>query len=244
MSLVFLHARWMILELLRQPSYVVSTVSFPALFYVIFALPESKDVASSNLLMASFSCFAVFGVIFLQFGVGIAQERTRTWYHYLRTLPVAGGHLMAARFLSALFFSVLAALKIVILALIFTEVELSAFDWVRFCFFLLMGGLLFCPMGLCLGYWASEKSSLPLGNLIYLPLSFAGGLWKPPAALPSLLKDVSDYLPTRHYGEVIWSVVDGKPVPLQSVYFLLAFGLLFALVAFMGSLRDYRARFV
>lgn len=241
--LVLLHARWMILELLRQPSYVVSTVSFPALFYVIFALPESKDVGSSNLLMASFSCFAVFGVIFLQFGVGIAQERTRSWYHYLRTLPVRGGHLMAARFISALFFSVLAAAKIIVIALIFTDVELSAFNWLRFTGVLLAGGLAFCSMGLCLGYFSSEKSSLPLGNLIYLPLSFAGGLWKPPAVLPDLLKDVSGFLPTRHYGELAWTVVDGGSIPSDSAFFLVGYGLLFAIVAYIGSRRDYRARF-
>jgi len=239
----FLHAWWMVLELLRQPSYVVSTVTFPALFYVIFALPESKDEASSNLLLASFSCFAVFGVIFLQFGVGVAQERTKSWYYYLRTLPIGSLHLITARFLSALFFSVLAALAIVVIALIFTEAAMSAQGWILFGSYLLLGGISFCTMGLALGYWTSEKSSLPVGNLIYLPLSFVGGLWKPPNILPEMLKDISSHLPTRHYGELMWAVVRGDSVDIKNITYLFAYALVFAVVAYWGFNRDVRVRF-
>jgi ABC-2 type transport system permease protein len=166
MTLVFSHTKWMILELLRSPAYVVSTIAFPALFYSIFAIPESNDKASSNMLLASFSAFAVFGVIFLQFGVGIAQERTRSWYFYLKTLPVQPLQIMAARFLSALFFSLLASLGIILLAVLFTEAELTLWEWAKFILVLQTAGIVFCFMGLSLGYWSSEKSSLPIGNLI------------------------------------------------------------------------------
>jgi ABC-2 type transport system permease protein len=243
MKQTFVHAGWMILELLRQPSYVVSTIAFPALFYVIFALPESKDVASSNLLLASFACFAVFGVIFLQFGVGIAQERTKSWYYYLRTLPIGSLHLIAARFLSAIFFSFLAALAIVMISVNFTEVSMTVTEWGSFAFYLLLGGLSFCTMGLALGYWTSEKSSLPVGNLIYLPMTFVGGLWKPPSILPEMLQDVSSFLPTRHYGEMLWAVVRGDSVDINNIVYLFAYSLVFAVIAYWGFNRDVRVRF-
>lgn len=233
----------MILELLRSPAYVVSTIAFPALFYVIFAIPESRDAHSSNILVASFSCFAVFGVIFLQFGIGVAQERHTSWYQYLRTLPVSPYQLMMARFICALFFAFLAALGIILLSLFFTEVDLVFSEWLQFVGLLHMCAFVFCFMGLALGYWTDEKSSLPIGNLIYLPLSFVGGLWKPPSLLPDILKEISSYLPTRYYGEVMWSFVKGETLVLKDIAPLLAYGCLFALLAYIGFRRDQQVRF-
>lgn len=240
MKLIFSHTRWMILELIRQPAYIVSTLSFPALFYVIFAVPESKDQYSSNLLMASFACFAVFGVLFLQFGVGISQERSKNWYHYLKTFPIKSYHLIFARFISAYFFAVLSVLVIVVIALLFTEASLTISRWFNFFAVLLGAGLVFCLMGLCLGYFSSEKAALPLGNLLYLPLSFAGGLWKPPNILPESLKTISEYLPTRQYGEMAWRVVEGKAIELESVKIIFIYALVFFVVAYIGSKKEVR----
>ena len=43
-----IHCRWMVTELLRQPAYVVATIGFPAIFYLIFAVPESKNEVAAN----------------------------------------------------------------------------------------------------------------------------------------------------------------------------------------------------
>ena len=242
MKVLFEHSKCLIIELLRQPTYVVSTITFPALFYVIFALPESKDVYSSNLLLASFSCFAVFGVVFLQFGVSLAQDKNRPWQIYLRTLPLRNIYLLLARFISVGFFSLFAVAVLVVLALAYTEADLTSKNWFLFVGTLILGGMSFSTMGLCLGYFSSEKSSLPLGNLVYLTLTFAGGLWKPPKLLPSMLKDISEWLPTRHYGELLWSVVDNQGVATERIVYLFAYALLFAAVAYYGFQKHKVAR--
>jgi ABC-2 type transport system permease protein len=227
MKIILAHTKWMILELFRQPAYIVSTVAFPALFYIIFAIPESKDKTSSNLLLASFSCFANFGVLFLQFGVGIAQERSKSWHLYLRTLPVRSAHLILARFISSYFFALLSLTSLVILATVYTEFSLTLTEWVLFFLAHFLLGLIFCVMGITLGYWFEEKSALPVGNLIYLPLTFAGGLWKPPGVLPESLKTVSEWLPTRHYGEVLWSIVLNQKLETDSLFIWLFMDLFF-----------------
>ena len=243
MKLIFVHTKWMILELIRQPTYFVATVAFPSLFYIIFAVPESNDPASSNMLLASFSCFAVFGVLFLQFGVGVAQERSTSWYHYLRTLPLKKTNLMIARFLSAYFFAILSVLSLNLLALMFTEVSMDFFIWFKFYLYLIVPGLIFCLMGLALGYFSSEKSALPLGNLIYLPLSFAGGLWKPPELLPDTLNKISTYLPTRQYGEILWNTVKDESVFSESLWILGVYLILFLIISYFGSRRDLTKKY-
>jgi ABC-2 type transport system permease protein len=238
LRLFVVHTRWMLLELLRQPSYLVSTIAFPALFFWIFAIPESKDVSSSNFLMASFSGFAVFGVIFLQFGVGMAQGRSSSWSHYLKTLPVSPWAFLIARFTTALIFAFAAALAIVVMAVTMTEARLAFSAWSEFVLGLFAGGIAICFMGLALGYWAGERSALPIGNLIYLPLTFAGGLWKPPNLLPDSLKTLSTYLPTRLYGEVLWATVQSQKVELEYSLGLVAYAGLFGLIAWFGYRRD------
>ena len=244
MKRIMIHTWWMCLELVRQPSYFVATVAFPSLFYVIFAIPESKSVLTSNNLLSSFSCFAVFGVLFLQFGVGVAQERSTSWYHYLRTLPLSSLHLTAARFITAYIFSALSVLFLVLLAITYTKVSMTSSEWFFFFAFLILGGLPFCFMGLVLGYYSGIKTALPLGNLIYLPLSFAGGLWKPPQLLPESLNQVSVYLPTRQYGEVIWNVTKSQAVPSRAIYTLLIYLSISAVIAYIGAKRDYSKRYL
>ena len=86
MRLVLLHARAMTLELIRYPAYLVPTLLLPSVFFLFFVAPGSREDASAR--MATFAGFAVIGVAFFQFGVGIAVERGSPWESYLRTLPI------------------------------------------------------------------------------------------------------------------------------------------------------------
>ncbi len=228
----------MIVELLRQPMYLVSTMAFPALFYLIFAVPESTSRQAANMMMASFTAFAVFGVIFLQFGIGLAQERSQTWFIFLKTLPSPNGCLLTARFLSAIFFAALTAGLLIVLALVLTPVQLEVQAWSRFLLGIFGGAVAFCSFGAALGYWSNEKTSLPLGNLIYLPLTFAGGLWKPPSLLPESLQEISNHLPTRFFGEILWSAVENSDLQNRYVWGLTFYSFLGLLLAYWGHLRD------
>lgn len=236
MRLLLRHIQWMTLELWRQPTYMVSTVAFPSLFYLIFAVPESKTETSANFLMASFSGFAFFGVVFLQFGVSLAQEKSRSWYTFLKTLPFSTRQFLLARFVTSMIYGTAAVAVIIILAFWLTPVHLTLKSWVLFAGCLFLGSFAFCLMGVALGFWASEKTALPLGNLIYLPLSFAGGLWKPPELLPATVQQVSVYLPTRLYGDLLWASVGYKPFEQQAGFGLVGFALVFATVAYFGYL--------
>ena len=86
-------------------------------------------------------------------------------------------------------------------------------------------------MGICLGLAVGSRSVLPLANLIYLPLSFAGGLWMPPNILPKIVQDISPYLPTRMYGELIWASVLKQNLEMKYVWGLSAYAAIFLVLA-------------
>jgi len=242
MKLILAHSLWMLKELLRQPAYVISTVGFPSLFFLIFGVPEAIDLQKSRFLVSSFSAFAVFGVVFLQFGTSLAQERSHSWYFFLRTLPVSAWQIFLSRVICATVFSILASILVVFCALAATKLEMTFQQWIRFLSVLWLAGLVFFPMGLVLGSLTSPKSSLPVGNLFYLTLSFAGGLWMPPNILPKVVQDFSKILPTRHYGELLWAVSSGQSVPKDSVQFLVLFFLVSLGVGLFLISRDSKER--
>lgn len=205
--LIALHTYYLTLENLRQPMYLVSTFVFPSLFFWFFGIPNAPDARGLALLTASFSAFAVLSVVLFQFGIGLANDRETSWYSYLRVLPAPRGTSLIARVLSGIVFATLGVLGVLATARFFGHLDFAPYDWGMFALTLTIGAVPFACLGLTLGLLVSARSATPVLNLTYLPLSFAGGLWMPPNILPKVVQDISEYLPSRHYGELLWATL-------------------------------------
>jgi ABC-2 type transport system permease protein len=70
-------------------------------------------------------------------------------------------------------------------------------------------------MGFALGFWTRARAATTIGNLIFLPLSFASGFFFPLAQLPQFLRDLAPFLPTYHYGQLVWATV-GTPADVET----------------------------
>lgn len=238
MKLIFAYIKSEFLNFFRQPSYVTSTLVFPSVFFMFFALPNVDSVESAQLMFGSFSCYAVLSVVFFQFSVTTAMERSSHWQQFLKTLPVFFWQWMSAKLIVSLSFALLSALILMLTVFITTDLSFSFILVFKSLLALILAGLPFCFMGLIIGYMVSEQSAIPVSNLFYLPLSFAGGLWLPPEALPEIVQKVSMYLPSRHYGEVLWAISFDQKIPLKSVYHLIAVLLLSSLIFMVVYILD------
>jgi ABC-2 type transport system permease protein len=238
---IWTHARIATITLARYPGYVVPTLGFPAMFFLFFA--STTHGPTATYATCSFAAFAVIGVAFFQFGVGIASERASPWELYLRTLPVAPTARLAARLVSAALFAVAAAAAVVVVALLTTDASLPLLRWVELAVVLGLGILPFGCLGIALGYWSSARAALPLANLLYLGLSFGGGLWIRPARLPYVVALVSDYLPTRHLANALVGVVRGTAWHPRDWLILAGFTAAFGVLAVVGYRRDEGERF-
>jgi ABC-2 type transport system permease protein len=240
-TLALAHARAATLQLIRYPSFSVPTVFFPTIFFLFFATGRVSG-PQAGLYVASFVGFAILGVAFFQFGVGIAVERTSPWELYLRTLPLPLGVRFGARVLSALAFAIAAAALVSIVAVLTTPVALSPQRWALLGAAALLASIPFALLGIALGYWISPRGALPLANLLYLSLSFAGGLWTG-RALPQFVAEISPYVPTRQFAEVLWSAAGGNPWPWAALPILALYALLFGALAWIGYRRDEGEKF-
>jgi ABC-2 type transport system permease protein len=231
------------LELLRYPTFSVPTLAFPALFFLLFVAPRSDTDADPTLLLASFAGFAVLGVSFFQFGVGIAAERESAWERFVRTLPVRVRVRFAARVLSAALFGLVSAALVVAAALATTDARLSALRWAALAGAVALGAVPFALLGIALGYWASPRSALPTANILYLVLAFLGALWTTPGRLPDSVTGVSPFVPTRQFGEVLWGATSGHLWRPRDWLLLGAWAAAFAGLAVWGYRRDEGRRY-
>lgn len=236
MRLVLVHARAQALELLRYPAASVPTLLFPALFFGLFGVPAAHDRA--NVLLAGFAAFAVLGVAFFQFGVGIAADRVSAWERFLRTLAVSPAARFAARVIVALGFAAGAAGGVVAVAAAATPIRFAQGDWALFAVALLAGSIPFALLGIAIGYWTSVKSALPIANVLYFVLAYAGGLWTPPSGLPGPVAAVSPFLPTRQWGDLLWAAALGRGLAPLHWLVLAGYAVAFGALAVAGYRRD------
>ena len=243
LALLGAHTRVGFLDLLRWPGYVVPTIVFPAMFYVLFDLPYARTQAGiADGTALAFIAFAIVGVTLYQFGVGIAQERGRPWERYLRTLPAPASVRFGARLVTALIFGVMTAAVVAIVARVLTPIDLSATLWLRVLLYCIAGGIPFVLVGISIGYWTSARAAVPVATACNLLLAYAGGLWMPPQYLPSFVQRISPFLPTRQFADLLWSVTSDTHV-LRAVTGLAAYTLLFGFIAAAGYRRDERKRY-
>ncbi|MGB8908903.1 MAG: ABC transporter permease [Candidatus Cybelea sp.] len=243
LGLVRAHARIEFLDLIRWPGYVVPTVLFPAMFFVLFDLRYARERASAaDTMTLAFMVFAIVGITLYQFGVGIAQERGRPWERYLRALPVSTAVRFTARIVTAVLFGLLAAGVVALVARAFTPIDLNASQWLRVLLYAIFGGIPFVLFGITIGYWASARAAVPIATACNLLLAYAGGLWMPTAYLPRFVQTISPYLPTRQFADLLWSVT-GNGNATRALAGLTLYAVLFAVAASVGYRRDERSRY-
>jgi ABC-2 type transport system permease protein len=229
---------------MRTPVYWAPVVVFPTLLYSFFGLtPSLRDPDFANILLASWSAFAVIGVGFFQFGISIAQARESKWEEYARTLPIAAAPRLVGQAVAALAFTAVALTLLWSVAALAGATSLDLVGFTRLGAVLLIGGALpFVMMGSALGYLVPPRGAVPIANLLYLPLSYFGGLWMPPSMLPDIVARISPFTPTRHVGELAWASVLDRALPLESMAVLALYAGGSALLALILWRRDEAVR--
>jgi ABC-2 type transport system permease protein len=242
MRIILAHCKDQTLQHLRAPGYLLPTLAMPALFYFLFE-DQDREVVLVTLLMASYAMWAILGVAFFQVGVGIAEERATPWERFVRTLPLSAGQRLTGRVLSAALFAAAAATIVIVEAHLLNPVRVAADRWLPWTLALGAGGVVMALGGIAIGYWASPRAAIALATLAWLLLAYLGGLWETPGELPGWAAEVSRYLPTRLWGELTWTAVQGQAASLGDWLGLAAWAAGFAMLAVWGYRRDEGASY-
>lgn len=239
-------ARYEVLKNLRLPVYAASTIFFPMMFYVLFAivLGPSNPVTrgeGATYMLATLGTFGVMGVSLFGFGVSLAMERGQGWLQVKRASPMPLAAYFTAKLVSAMLFSLVIGLALMAIGFAFGNVRLSPVHAAELVGILVIAAIPFGSMGLVLGYLAKPNSAPALVNLIYLPMSFCSGLWIPIFMLPHFLREVARVLPPFHISQLALRAIGmsrDASLAWSHVQALIGFTLLFLGIAVLLYRRD------
>lgn len=240
MTLLWTHARVATVELVRYPAFSVPTLLFPTVLFLAWG--ARADVPAA-LAAVSYAAFAVVGVAFFQFGVGIAAERASPWQLFLRVLPAPPWVHFGARVVSALAFGLAASALVFAAAVVTTDPDVPPGRWPVLGAVLLLGSVPFALLGIAIGYWLTPRGALPTANLLFLSLTYAGGLLGGAEGLPRVVSAVSDVLPTRLWGGLLGAALGLEPWRAANALGLAGYAVAFAALAAWGYRRDEGERF-
>ena len=210
LRVLLVESRMEFLRFLRAPAFSVPIMSFPVMFYVLFALvmgPPDPTGGVARHLLASFTTFGVMAPGLFGLGVGLAMERERGLLQLKRALPVPAGVYLGAKLVMAAIFAAIISMVLMILAATAGEVVLEALQWLELLVVAVLGVLPFCSLGLLIGTLAKGQAAAALVNLVYLPMSFLSGLMIPLAALPHALARLAPIWPCYHVAQIALHVL-------------------------------------
>jgi ABC-2 type transport system permease protein len=228
----------------RIPAFMIPTIGFPIMFYVLFGLlvqfgaADRQGVATYTL--ATYGAFGVISIALFALGVGVAVERGQGWLAVKRASPMPIPAYFTAKYLTTLAISVVLMLLICTIGAVFGHVRMTAAHWIGLITVETLGAIPFCAMGLAIGYLAGPNSAAPVVNIIYLPMAFLSGLFIPAEMLPRFLQGFAVALPPYHLARLALEAVGVEPAShaLGHVAALIGFCALFTAIAVIAYRRD------
>jgi ABC-2 type transport system permease protein len=244
------------LSSVRAPDFVIGVVAIPVFLFLMFGPPNARftlpeGTRVSTLMMPGFGAYGLLSLVIFAFGVEIAQERAKGWLRLMRATPVPAWAYFAGKLAMSLLFAIATLIVLFAVAAAFAQVRMPLGQWLAAGGALIGGALALAPMGFALGFLTRARAATTIGNLIFLPLSFASGFFFPLAQLPQFLRDLAPFLPTYHYGQLVWATVGTRadveayvgtaPEPTWvHVAWLVGTFLAFGVLASWGYRRDRR----
>lgn len=240
-----MEAKYEFLKTLRMPAYVVPTLSFPLLFYVMFGIVFNRNqsvdaISVSTYMMATYGAFGVIGASMFGFAVGVSQERGFGWLQVKQASPMPPLAYLVAKTAMAMLFSMILVTGLFILGTAFGGVRLSPAHMLELAGVLVLGSIPFCALGLAIGCFCAPNSAPAIVNAIYLPVSFCSGLWLPLFLLPKVMQRVAPLLPPYHLGQLALKFAGASSAgsALQHGLALAGFTVVFLLLARRGFSRQ------
>lgn len=230
------------LRYLRTPSFLLPTLLFPSVFYLMFGifLGHNNGADAPRYLLAAYSTFGVMAPGLFGFGVSLALERDTGLLMLKRALPMPPAAYLLGKMAMAMVVATLIACLLLAMALFMAHVPLSAMQIMRLLATEIFGVLPFCAMGLFVGTLIKGQGAPGLVNMIYLPMAFLSGLWFPLSIMPKLLQQIAVVWPSYHLNQLALSAVglNGGAAAMPHIAVLLAFTVGFLLLA-MRRLRRH-----
>ena len=197
------------LRYLRNPGFLLPTLLFPSVFYVMFGLVlnHANGPDAARYLLASYGTFGVMAPGLFGFGVSLALERDTRLLTLKRAMPMPPGAYLIGKMSMAMLVAAVISIILLCIATLLGGVVLSPARILLFFALQVFGVLPFCALGLLVGTVVKGQGAPGVINLIYLPMAFLSGLWFPLSIMPSVIQSMAPLWPAHHLDQLALSAL-------------------------------------
>ena len=223
----------------RQPVGLVAGLGLPVLLLVIFgSIPtfsqQSADVGGVTLFNAYVPillAFVIAALACLTLPGTLASYRELGILRRLSTTPLPPPWLLAAQVVINFAITVAAEIIVVVVGILaFGASSPKNPGWLVLAVLLSTAGLF--AIGLTIAAVAgSARIASVIGGLVFYPLIFFAGMWLPQAAMPGVLRQVSDYTPLGASVEAMQDAIQRGTLSAAALGVLAGYAVVFGALA-------------
>ena len=182
-------------RLRRNRRYLILTIGFPVLLYLIVGKSNTTayGVAFKSFYMVSMATFGALSGAFNNNTIRISQERKEGWIRQLRLTPLPANAYVGAKLIASMVTSLPAIVIVFLLGHFYGGVDMVAWKWLVIGVAIWFGTFIFAALAVAIGYRVSPDSVQPVAMIIFFIFSLLGGLWFP---VNGGLADVAKLTPT------------------------------------------------
>jgi ABC-2 type transport system permease protein len=189
-------------RVLRSPRFLIFTVAFPVLLFLLYVGIFAKDDKTATAaLMVNMTAFgAMASALFT--GTRVAIERAAGWQRQLRLTPLSGGGYLVAKAATGMTLALAPAILVPAVGRFVEGVSLDASGWLRVTIGVWLAALPFALIGLLIGQIGTADSTQPITQLVMLPMALIGGIFIPVEVMPHWLLNIAHVLPSYWLAQV------------------------------------------
>ncbi|TVT52333.1 ABC transporter permease [Amycolatopsis rhizosphaerae] len=195
---------YLILEIrrvLRSPRYLIFTMAFPVLLFLLYVGIFAKQPEERAALMVSMTAFGALSSTLFN-GSRVAIERQAGWQRQLRLTPLSGPGYLAAKAVTGMTLALVPVIVVPLVGALAEGVRLDASGWLRVTLGVWLAAIPFALLGLLIGQVGTADSTQPITQLVMLPMALIGGIFIPIEAMPDWLLNIAHVLPSYWMGQV------------------------------------------
>ena len=191
-------------RLFRSWKFLIVTVGFPVVFYMLFLGDHSPNkliegaVPWRSYLLVSMCSFGSLVAALTAGGARLSAERTSGWARQLRVTPIPTWSYVVTKVTATM----LVVLPVVVLVegvgVGFGGVHLGATMWFELSGLLWLSALPFAFLGVFIGFLVHAETAFPVVTALMFALGYFGGLFVPVTSMPHALQLVAHTLPSFH----------------------------------------------
>jgi ABC-2 type transport system permease protein len=203
-------------RLRRNRRYLIFTVGFPVMLYLILGKTTATEygVDFHAFYMVAMATFGALSGAFNNNTIRISQERKDGWIRQLRLTPLPANGYVVAKLLASMVTSVPAIAIVFILGNVYGGVDMPIWKWIVIGVAIWFGTFIFAALAIALGYRINPDSVQPIAIAVYFFFSIFGGLWFP---LSGGLKTFGEFTPTYQVVKISTDVLATGTVSIANV---------------------------